>query len=396
MKNIFDGLRVVDFTINVAGPVPTAYLADFGADVIKIEKPVSGDDLRTLSPKFEGGPLFCFWVNRGKKSLVLDLTDPEGQEIARKLIADADVVVESFRPGTMKGFGLDYLSLKKINPSIVMCSVSAFGQTGPYCHKPGYDILAQALSGCLDLTGEADGPPVRSGVVVGDYAAAVYAYGAIVTALYHRQRTGVGQYVDISLLDCLVSYNSMLEPAAVGEKVTRSGNHHGMVAPFGVFNGRSASIVIAAPNPKLWSLLCRVMGKPELIKNPEFATGADRTANIDKMIEVVETWLKSFVDISEPLALIEQAGIPCARVNKTAEVLQDKQLKMRGMIREIETPDGLPTRKIFGRGNPFMFSEVKADLKKSPQLGQHQDEILESIGYDEAKIAELKGKWKLS
>jgi CoA:oxalate CoA-transferase len=396
MKNIFDGLRVVDFTSNAAGPVSTAYLADFGAEVLKIERPGVGDDIRAFPPSLDGTGIPYLWLNRGKKSLVLDMTDPEGLGIARKLIASADIVVESFKPGTMEKFGLDYLSLKEINPTLIMCSVSAFGQTGPYSHKPGYDIVAQALSGFMDLTGEADGAPTRAGFVLGDYAAGVHAYGAIVSALYHRKCTGVGQHVDIALLDCLVSFNGLIEPAATGRKPTRTGNHHSMLAPFGLFNGSNGSVIIGAPNPKLWTLLCNVMGKGEMAKDPLFATGPDRIKNMDKLIELVETWLKTFSDIAEPLELIDQAGIPCAKVNTTAEVLEDEQLKARGMIAELETPDGLPTRKIIARGNPFKFSEVKAVLKKPPVLGQHQDEILQSVGYDEAKIAELKSKWNLS
>lgn len=276
MKNIFEGLRVVDFTSNAAGPVSTAYLADFGAEVLKIERPGVGDDIRTFPPFVDGLAVPSLWLNRGKKSLVLDMTDPEGQEIALKLIASADIVVESFKPGVMKKFGLDYQSLKKIKPELIMCSVSAFGQTGPYSHKPGYDIVAQALSGFMDLTGDAEGAPTRAGFVLGDYTAGVYAYGAIVSALYHRKCTGFGQHVDIALFDCLVSFNGLIEPAGTGGKPTRSGNHHSLLAPFGLFNGTGGSVIIGAPNPKLWALLCNVMGKAELTKDSLFATSSDR------------------------------------------------------------------------------------------------------------------------
>ena len=396
MKNIFEGLRVIDFTSYAAGPVSTAFLADFGAEILKIEKTGVGDDTRALPPDLDGVGIPFFWLNRGKKSLVLDMTDPEGREIALKLIATADIVVESFKAGTMERFGLGYRSLKKINPTLIMCSVSAFGQTGPYSSKPGYDIVAQALSGVMDLTGEADGSPTRSGIVLADYIAGVYAYAAIVSALYHRKCTGIGQHVDIALFDCMVSFNGFVETAGTGRKPTRSGNHHSMMCPFGLFNGSNGSIIIGAPNPKLWALLCDVMGKGEMTKAPLFATGTDRLKNLDKLIVMVETWLKTFSNIDEPLALIDKAGIPCAKVNTTAEVLEDEQLKARRMISDLEMPDGLPTRKIRARGNPFKFSEVKAVLKKPPLLGQHQDEILKSVGYDETEIAELKSKWHLS
>jgi len=396
VKNLFDGLRVVDFTSNAAGPISTAYLADFGAEILKIEKPGVGDDIRVFPPDLDGFGLLFFWLNRGKKSLVLDMTDPDGRQIARKLIAQADVVVESFRPGTMENFGLGYEDLKNINPALIMCSVSAFGQTGPYSHKPGYDIVVQALSGVMDLTGEPDGSPVRSGIVLGDYTSGVYAYAAIVSALYHRKNTGSGQYIDISLLDCMVSYNGFVETAGIGKNPTRTGNHHSLLAPFGVFNGRSESIIIGAPNPKLWTLLCDVMGKSEMATDPAFATGSDRLQNMDQLVDLVETWLKSFSNINEPLALIEEAGIPCAKVNTTTDLLEDEQLKAREMITDLETPDGMPTRSIKARGNPFKFSEVRADMKKPPALGQHQNEILKSVGYDDAKIAELKTRWRVS
>ncbi len=395
MKNLFEGLKVVDFTNNAAGPVSTAYLADFGAEILKIEKPGVGDDIRAFSPAIDGVSLPFFWLNRGKKSLVLDMTDPDGREIALKLISEADIVVESFKPGTMESFGLGYPDLKKINPALIMCSVSAFGQDGPYSHKPGYDIVVQALSGIMDLTGKSNGAPVRSGIALGDYTAGVYAYAAIVSALYHLKNTGIGQHVDIALFDCMVSYNGFIEIAGIGKNPTRTGNHHSLLAPFGAFKGKNGSIIIAAPNPKLWKMLCSIMNNEELAEDPRFATGADRLKNMDPLVQLVEAWLDTFPDIKEPLELIEEAGIPCAKVNTTAQVLEDEHLKARKMITTLETPDGLSIPSLKARGNPFKFSEVRAVLKKASGLGQHQYEILKSIGYGEEKIIELKARWKV-
>jgi crotonobetainyl-CoA:carnitine CoA-transferase CaiB-like acyl-CoA transferase len=396
VENLFDGLRVVDFTSNAAGPVSTGYLADFGAEIIKVEKPVAGDDIRSFPPDLDGTGLFFFWLNRGKKSLVLDMADPEGREIALNLIAKADIVVESFKPGTMEKFGLGYEDLRKVNPAIIMCSVSAFGQTGPYSPKPGYDVVAQALSGIMDLTGDPSGSPTRSGVVLADYTTGIYAYAAIVSALYHRECTGKGQHVDIALLDCMASFNSYIDVAGIGVKPTRTGNHHPFLVPFGMFTGYDGSVIIGAPNPKLWMLLCNVMGKSEMAEDPLFAKGPDRLKNLDKLKVLIEDWLQTYPNVDEPLALIEAAGIPCAKVNTTAEALENEQLKAREMITEMETPDGMPTRKIRVRGNPFKFSEVKAVLKKPPALGQHQNEILKSVGYDETKINELKNRWHVT
>ena len=214
--------------------------------------------------------------------------------------------------------------------------------------------------------------------------------------LYHRKNTKEGQFIDISLLDCLVSYNGLVEPAGLGKKSDRTGNHHSLLSPFGLFRGRHESMIICAPNPKLWALLCEVMGRQEMLKDPFFATGPDRANNLGQLVEQVEAWLKEFPTIKEPLALLEAAGIPCAKVNTTADLLEDEHLKTRGIITELETPDGLPTRSIKSRGNPFKFSNIKPVLKKAPNLGQHQDELLQSAGYDDAQIDEFKKRWKVS
>lgn len=396
MKNIFDGIRVIDFTSNAAGPISTMHLADFGAEVIKIEKPKVGDDTRSFPPSLDGVGVPFFWFNRGKKSVAMDVAEPEGQEVIKKLAAVADIVVESFKPGTMEKYGLGYEVLKKINPKLIFCSVSAYGQTGPYSAKPGYDIVAQALSGVMDLTGDPSGPPVRSGIVLADYTAGIHAYAAIVSALYHRQNTGVGQYIDISLLDCMVSFNGLVESAGLGRKVTRTGNHHGLLAPFGLFQGTGGSVIIGAPNQKLWAALCTVMGKPELAVDPLFATAPERLKNLESLVGEIETWLKTFANVDEPLALIDKASIPCAKVNATADLLKDVQLIERGMITEMEMPDQMPTRKIKARGNPLKFSAVKAEMKKPPNLGQHEAEILSLLGYDASSIETLKNKWSVS
>jgi len=396
MGNIFDGVRVVDFTNNAAGPFATAMLADFGAEIIKIERPKVGDDMRAFPPALEGsGVPFC-WLNRGKKSVVLDLTDPAGREIARQLIAKADVVVESFKPGTMESFGLDYDALKKINPSLIMCSVSAYGQTGPYREKPGYDIVAQAQSGVMDLTGHPGETPTRVGIVIADYTTGLYAYSALVTALYHRTATGEGQYIDIALLDSLVTFNGLIESAGIGRKPTRTGNHHGLLAPFGVFNGQDGSIIIGAPNPKMWAALCALMGKPELSESPLFGILSNRIKNLNKMVEEIETWLKTFSSVDQALALLEKKGIPCAKVNSTTDLLTDPQLQVREMITDLETPSGVMPRTIKARGNPMKFSAVKPLRRKAPNLGEHQAEMLQELGYDENQIAQMREKWNIS
>ncbi len=396
MGNIFDGLRVVDFTNNVAGPFPTAILADFGAEIIKIERPKTGDSSRSYLPILDGVGLPFIWGNRGKKSLVLDMRDPEGVAIAKQLIATADLVVESFKPGTMEKFGLGFAALQTLKPGIILCSISAFGQTGPYSSKPGYDTIAQSYSGIMDMTGDADRPPARIGFAIADYNAGIFGYAGIVSALYHRERTGVGQHIDISLVDCMTTFNGQIESAGLGNKPTRSGNHHGSLAPFGVYQGQGGTVTICAPETGPWTTLCGVMGKPAMATDPLFANNAARIRNLTLLVGAIEGWLQSFPDIDEPVRLMDKAGVPCAKILSTADMLHDEQLKARGMITELETPDGVSKRTVIARGNPFKFSAVQAVMKKAPALGQHEAEILASIGYDEAAIARLKGKWGLS
>lgn len=396
MQRIFEGLRIVDFTTNVAGPFTTAFLADFGAEVIKIEKPKLGDDTRFFAPQLDGvGTSFC-WNNRGKKSLVLDMVDSEAIDIVRKLIPTTDIVIESFKPGTMKKFGLDYEALKKINPQIIFCSVSGFGQNGPYSSKPGYDMIAQALSGAMDMTGELSGPPMRMGLAVADYNAGIHAFAGISAALYYRERTGRGQQIDISLLDCLVGINGMIEIAGVGKKPTRSGNHHGSMAPFGVYEGSAGSLIICCVAQGPWKSLCILMGRPELFEDPGFANTGMRVKNLAPLVMAIEGWLKSFPNVDEPWRLMDEAGIPCAKVNTTNQALENPQLLAREMIIDLATPDGVTQESIKARGNPLKFSADKATPSKAPALGQHEAEILSSIGYDDAAVSRVKEKWSIA
>jgi len=395
MQRIFEGLRIVDFTTNVAGPFTTAFLADFGAEVIKIEKPKLGDDSRFFSPQIDGvGLPFC-WNNRGKKSLVLDMADSEAIDIVRKLISTTDIVIESFKPGTMKKFGLDYEALKQINPKIIYCSVSGFGQNGPYSSKPGYDMIAQALSGAMDMTGDPSGPPMRMGLAIADYNAGIHALAGISAALYYRERTGQGQMIDISLLDCMVGVNGLIEIAGIGKKPTRSGNHHGSLAPFGVYAGSGGSLIICAPAQGPWKSLCMLMGRPEMFEDPQYANTGARAKNISPLIEAIESWLKTFPSVDEPWRLMDEAGIPSAKVNTTNQALENPQLIAREMIIDLATPDGVSQESIKARGNPLKFSADKATPSKAPALGQHEAEILSSIGYDDADVRRLKTKWSI-
>ena len=395
MRNLFEGITVVDFTSNVAGPMAMALMADYGAEVIKVERAGAGDDFRHIAPIIEGkhGILFTYF-NRNKKSFSVDLKDPEGVEAVKKLIARADVVIESWVPGVIAKLGLGYEELKKINPRIIMCSISGYGQTGPYKDRAGYDIIAQGWSGLMDITGEPDGAPQRIGSTIADYTGGLSAFGAICAALYYRSETGEGKYIDISLLDCLFAVNGLVELEAFRGGVTRTGNHHPILVPYGLFKGKKGFIIIGALNPKLWTAVAMTMGQPELADDPRFNTIAARQENRPAMVELIEKWLCTFEDLDEPVNLLIEAGVPSGKVATVKETLIDPQLVARGMVADLPMPDDITTpRSLKARGNPLKISGFTPKRERAPMLGQDNEAVLKKLGYDDAKIAELNTKW---
>ena len=387
---------MVDFTNNVAGPCATAMLADMGAEVIKIERPVAGDDSRGIAPRLEGQSLQFNWFNRGKKSIELSLKDAEAQQLLLRMIADADIVVESFKPGQMKKFGLDYESVVKVNPEIIYCSVSACGQTGAYAKRPGFDVIAQGMSGFMDMQGDPDGPPVKCGTAIGDYVGVLNAYSGIVTALYHKQLTGEGQYIDISLLDGLVSVMSPMENAAtLDAHPTRSGRHHGTMAPYGIYRGvNGQSVIIAAYTGNQWGKFCNCMGKPELVDDPRFADNVQRCRNINELEKVVESWLAGFENIEDAIAIMDAAGVASCKIRSLNEVAHDEVLWERGTLAELPLPPSYKEhRTIKGRGPWIKYSKTPAEMLRAPDLGEHNYEILGKYGWDMAKVDEKEAEW---
>ena len=394
MARLFEGIRVVDFTNNAAGPICASILADYGAEVIHLERPVVGDDGRMFGPYVDGKGAMFLWLNRGKKSITVDLGDEEGRKIAHDLILTADVVIENFRPGIMKKFGLDYATLKQEHPQLVYCSISAYGQDGPYAQKPGYDLIAQAMSGVLDLTGDPDGIPYRSGVVLADYNAGFNGYAGIAMALYYREKAGIGQHVDVALVDCLLAMNSTVENAELGGVTHRTGNHQHALAPFGLFAGSDGFAVICAPNNKLWGLLAAAMGKPELSTDPRFLTAKARIENLPLLIAEVEGWLKGYAHVEEPIAIMDKAGIPACKVYQTGDIIKDEHLRARGMITKMKTPTDMPSiDEITCRGVHLKFSETPGALGVAPMLGEHNYEILAQVGYDKAAVDAVQARW---
>src|SRR5215510_14754686 len=276
-----DGVRVIDLTRVVAGPFCTMMLGDMGADVIKIEEPRHGDESRGWQPIVNGWSSYFLGVNRNKKSVALDLKQPQGAAALRSLVAQADVLVENFRPGSLAEMGFGYAQLSALNPRLIYCSISGYGQNGPRAGLPGYDVVIQGESGLMDVTGQADGPPTRVGIAITDYLAGLYASQGILLALIDRGRTGLGQHIDIALFDSLVS--ALTLPAGIlfstGEAPQRMGNEHPSIAPYETLQARGVTIIVAVGNPRLWVQLCAALDNDALARDPRFATNADRLAN---------------------------------------------------------------------------------------------------------------------
>lgn len=397
-KNL-SGLTVLDFSRVLAGPQLTQMLRDLGADVIKVEQPGIGADERGMSPIINGQSGFFMMNNRGKQSMTLNLKAPKAKAIIMALARQADIIIENFKPGVMRSLGLTYEAFKEVKPDVIMCSISTFGQEGPDALRAGYDIVAQATSGLMWMTGDEDRPPMRSGTSIGDVNAASHALGAVLAALYYRERTGRGQYIDIALRDCLSWIIETAIPRYTmskgQDKPGRSGAHHAQMAPYGVFHaGREEYVVLGALNENIWSRLCTLMNRPELIDDPRFVgtvTRGSDPATKALVIEAIEAWLKSFATVEEPLALLEKASVPAAPVLTIEKLVHDTQFRMRNMLVEIDDP-------IFGKVEmpacPMVFSETSVFNNEAPPLlGEHTERILkERLGMDDASIAALRAE----
>ncbi|MBR1456702.1 MAG: CoA transferase [Oscillospiraceae bacterium] len=397
MENLFTGIKVIDITNNLAGPLCAQMLGDYGADVIKIERPGAGDDARGLSPKVGGQALFYLYTGRNKKSVTLALDDPRAQECIYKMVKDADVFIESYKPGQMKKFNLDYETISKINPNIIYCSVSVAGQVGQFSKVPGFDIIAQAMSGLMAITGDPNGIPVKSGTVLGDYIGGMNAFSSIVSALLYRTRTGEGQYIDVSLLAGLVGINTLLDRAAtVGDHPTRTGPHHGACAPYGLYNGKDGeSCIIAAYTGGMWPRFCNCMGKPELIDDPRFDSNVTRCRNIKELVAIVEEWLRTFDTIDDAIAVMKASNIATSKVNTCDDVVNDPEYRNLGLIIDIPTPPSMADTGIDHvtvRGNWLRFSKCQPVYNRPSDLGEYNDEILTKY-MDKAELDQCLVDW---
>jgi crotonobetainyl-CoA:carnitine CoA-transferase CaiB-like acyl-CoA transferase len=374
MATPLDGIRVIELARILAGPWAGQTLADLGADVIKIEAP-EGDDTRRWGPPFiesdgEKTAAYFHSTNRGKRSIICDFRTPEGQETVRRLVADADVVIENFKVGGLAKYGLDWESLRQVNPRLIYCSITGFGQTGPYAHRAGYDFIIQGMSGLMSVTGPADGQPQRVGVAVADIFTGVYAATAILAALVQRGRTGEGQQIDMALLDVATSImaNQAMNYLASGRAPGLMGNAHPNLAPYAVFDCKDGWLILATGNDTQYQRLCKILTLDEMATAPKFLTNADRIANREEMTaritEATKGWLKS-----DLLSACEAAGVPAGPINDLAEVFADPQVIARKM--QI-APEGLP-----GVRSPMTFSGADLALDRpAPRLGQHQADVL--------------------
>jgi crotonobetainyl-CoA:carnitine CoA-transferase CaiB-like acyl-CoA transferase len=391
MVKPLDGILVIDLSRVLAGPYCTMELADMGATVIKVEIPGSGDDTRAYGPPFLNGESTYFMsVNRNKKSLTLNLKHARGKEILRQLLQKGDVLVENFRPGTLEGLGFGYDAVHAVNPKLIYCSISGFGQTGPYAQRPGYDLIAQAEGGVMSLTGEPDAPPIKVGLSFADITAGMNAFSGILLALLARQQTGEGQRIDVSLLDCqvaLLTYQAGIF-FATGKSPDRLGNKHPSITPYETFEARDGHIIIACGNQGFWEKFCKLAGLEHLLADDRFTTMKKRVENRAELTPLVAAAVRTHTR-QEWYELLDREGIPCGLIKDVAEVCTDPQVLARDMVVHLNHPTAGP---ISVNGVPIKLSATPGEVKDPPPLlGQHTDEILSDIlGYTANQIAEVR------
>jgi CoA:oxalate CoA-transferase len=375
-----DGIRVIDLTQVLFGPFATMLLGDMGAEIIKIERPGVGDIARGNGPVINGVSTYFLSLNRGKKSVTLDLSRGAGVEVFLKLVRNADVLVENFKPGTMAKLGLDYEKVRTVNPGIIYVSGSGYGQYGPYAGKPAFDVVIQAMGGVMSITGEEGGPPVRPGVSYGDIAAGLFLCIATLAALEERHKSGQGQYIDISMLDCQVTVqeNAFVRYLNTGEIPRALGTRHPVMTPFQAFPTRDGYIAVALRGgfKDQWPLFCAAIDRVDIIDDPRFQDGWERTQHYQELEPILNSVMKTRTT-HEWIEVLEQAGIPCGPVNNIAQVAADPQVAARDMIVNLHHPEAGELKVV---NSPFKFSRTPCQAERmAPQLGEHSQEVLKQL-----------------
>jgi len=396
------GLKVLDLSRVLAGPWCTQMLADLGADVVKVERPVAGDDTRHWGPPFlrdEDGndtreASYFTACNRNKRSITIDMAHPEGQALLQRMAAEADVLVENFKVGGLRQYGLDYDSLKATNPRLIYCSITGFGQDGPYAERAGYDLMVQAMCGLMSITGHADGAPgggpLKAGVAVIDVFTGLYASNAILAAINARHASGQGQYIDMALLDVgmAVLANQAAGYLATGAAPGRAGNVHPSLAPYQDFVTSDGNVMLAIGNDGQFARFCAAIGQQEWAQDARFATNTARVQHRAALLALMEPVLRTRTTAAW-IALFEDKAVPCGPINTVAQAFDDPQVQARGVRIELPRDDGLPA--VAGVANPMRLSATPVVYHRAPPaLGQHTHEVLQQLGLDEARIAALR------
>ncbi|RQZ31230.1 CoA transferase [Burkholderia sp. Bp9090] len=397
-------IRVLDLTRVLAGPWCAQTLADFGADVIKVERPGAGDDTRHWGPPYlkdatgadTAEAAYYLAANRNKRSVTVDIATPEGQQIVRELAAQSDVVLENYKVGQLKKYGLDYESLRAVKPDLVYCSVTGFGQTGPYAHRAGYDFIVQGIGGFMSITGERDsepgGGPQKAGVAIADLATGLYSTIAVLAALAHRDRTGEGQYIDMALLDVQVALlaNMNTNFLASGKPPVRWGNAHPNIVPYQTFQTSDGWIIVAVGNDGQFRKFVEAGGRPELADDERFATNPSRVRHRDTLVPILAEMVKARGK-ADWIAVLEAAGVPCGPINELDEVFDNEQVVARGMQVSLPHPCGADVKLV---RNPIRMSATPPDARTAPPLlgAQTEDVLRDMLGYDDVRIAALKAK----
>jgi crotonobetainyl-CoA:carnitine CoA-transferase CaiB-like acyl-CoA transferase len=389
VKGALEGVKVVELAQIMAGPTCGMLLADMGADVIKVEKLPGGDDTRSYSePQVKGESAAFMILNRNKRGIAVNLKTAGGLEVVKRLLADADVVTENYRKGTLEKLGLGYGVLQKLNPRLVYCAISGYGRTGPYADKGGFDLIAQGFSGLMSITGEPGGPPVKSGTPVADINAGIFAALGIVSALLARARTGRGQMVETSLMEAGIqqTYWQAAIYFATGVNPGPSGSAHILTAPYQAFPTADGWINLGGANQSNWERIVKAIGMPELGADPRFTTNTDRMRNLSALTPLLGDALKKKPS-AHWVAEFEAAGVPVGPVNRIGDMLADPQVKARDMVVETEHPKAGRVKAI---GHPIKFTDTPGEMKRpAPLLGQHTREVLGGLGYSDAEIDAL-------